>query len=161
MLRSCSNKACTVINPQPITAFVKKPRYRDGIYPRCRTCTNVAAAAHRVKNPGRFKIAGKRHYWNSPEKQRKKSRNCRFRQKYWPHLTAKEAGAEWDKLYAQQEGRCSICKKLKWLDVEHCHTTLVVRSLACNGCNTALARIHEDIEIAEQLIAYIRKHKAC
>lgn len=36
-------------------------------------------------------------------------------------------------------GRCTICKREKVLEIDHCHKTLRVRGLLCHSCNTKLA----------------------
>lgn len=114
----------------------------------------MKTAADRLKQ----RAVQKAYYDRNTAKQCQKSRGHRFKQKYWPHLTIKQALAEWNRMYEEQKGLCSICIKLKPLEVEHCHKTGKVRSLACNGCNTALARINEEKIIAYAIIAYIEKH---
>lgn len=57
---------------------------------------------------------------------------------------------EYDRLLAEQDGRCAICQRTPsagdrpkhWkshLCVDHCHATGVVRGLLCNDCNLAIA----------------------
>lgn len=158
-LKTCSNPKCVVQNPQAMDNFARKPRYKNGVYSRCRDCVNKTAVANRANNPKKAHEKDKKNYWRHPDKNRKKARACRFKAKYWPHLTSHQAQAEWDRMFAEQQGLCSICEKPKPLEVEHCHMTGKVRSLACNGCNTALARIHENIRIAQNIIGYIEKHE--
>jgi len=154
-MRNCSNPSCEQNNPQPLENFQKKPRYRDGIYPQCRSCVNRLSRDRRKNNPEKAKARDLKEYWNNPEANRQKARFCRFRKKYWPHLSAKEAGAEWYKLYDLQKGICACCEEPKLLDVDHCHVSGLVRALLCNDCNTALARLHENVEKAKKLITYI------
>jgi SH3-like domain-containing protein len=43
------------------------------------------------------------------------------------------------KLYAEQEGKCRICKRwFEAMHLDHCHKTLKIRGLLCVGCNTKL-----------------------
>jgi hypothetical protein len=123
-----------------------------------KTRNRLSAQKWRDNNPDKLKKYYKATYDKNPEKAKHKARLGRFKGKYWPELTLKQCEAEWNRLFTLQNGLCSICKKSKSLDVEHCHKTGKVRSLACNGCNTALARIEEDPEIARALIAYIGAH---
>lgn len=154
MTKECSS--CSL--HKDLSEFQPKKRYKYGVHSVCRQCYNHVMSEWRKNNPDKVKEANKRAYWNNPEKAKQKARNGRFKAKYWPHLSIKDAGKEWDKIYAAQNGKCSICKLPKTLDVEHCHKTSKVRSLACNDCNTALARLHENKEIALAIIKYIEKH---
>jgi Recombination endonuclease VII len=154
-LKICSRKDCDQVNPQSLENFKRKPKYKYGIYPQCKHCVNRLARERRKNNPEQAKIKDKREYWKSPEFNRQKARFCRFRKKYWPNLTYKEAGEEWQKLHDAQKGLCASCKEPKLLDVDHCHSTRKVRGLLCNDCNTSLARLHESVEKAKNLIVYI------
>jgi hypothetical protein len=70
---------------------------------------------------------------------------------------------EYNKMFEQQNGCCDICGNhqsnfKKALFVDHNHETGKIRSLLCNHCNFGLGHIKEDIEIAEKMILYIKKH---
>lgn len=157
-MKTCSNPDCKQTNPQLLEQFKKKDRYKDGIYPRCKSCELIASRLTQTKNREQINLNNRIRYHRDPVKYCSKSRLCRFKAKYWPTLSIKEVESIWNAMYIAQKGNCSICKKPKLLEVEHCHITGKVRSLACNGCNTALARINEDIEIAKALIVYIETH---
>jgi hypothetical protein len=44
--------------------------------------------------------------------------------------------AEYDRRYADQNGRCLICERQQHrLDVDHCHSTGKIRGLLCRRCN--------------------------
>ncbi len=160
-MKICSNLTCQEVNPQSLDNFARKPKYKNGIYSQCRSCVNFKAIESRRLDPIKAKQKYKKDYDRNPKKARQKARLCRFKKKYWPELSLQEIDVLWSAMFAKQSGKCSICKLAKPLDVEHCHKTGKVRSLACNGCNTALARIHEDISIAQALIQYIEKHSLC
>lgn len=157
-VKTCTSTKCVNINPQPLSAFRRKPKYKNGIYPRCKSCQNLETNAYRHKHKEKYREQDRIKYHQNPEFARRKSRGLKFKEKYWPNLSYHEALAEWDKIFLTQGGKCSICKEEKPLDVEHCHITKKVRSLACNNCNTALARIKENPNIALALIEYIRIH---
>ena len=64
-----------------------------------------------------------------------------------------------------QDNKCACCNtefgdspRTKPV-VDHCHETGAVREILCDRCNVALGIIGEDISLAEQLIAYIGRHK--
>jgi Recombination endonuclease VII len=157
-MKTCRNKDCSQINPQSFACFSLKTRYKDGFNTWCKSCVNRYNRDRTKNNPEQASEKYKRYYWKDPEKARKKARLGRFKQKYWPELTLKQIDAVWNAMFAEQKGLCSVCEKPKPLEVEHCHVTGKVRSLACNGCNTALGRIYENVSIAHSLIKYIEKH---
>lgn len=154
MTKTC--KVCCL--EKSLGEFQPKKRYKLGVSSVCRKCLNKQAQAWRLSNPEKVKTHNSRRYWKNPDKAKNKSRFHRFKTKYWPDLTIKQCESEWNRLFKDQQGLCSICKRKKFLEVGHCHKTNKVRSLACNGCNTALARIEENPKIAAALIEYIEKH---
>jgi hypothetical protein len=71
---------------------------------------------------------------------------------------------DYSNLLAWQRGRCYICRQLprtKRLAVDHDHKTGQVRGLLCAndewGCNRTLARVLNDVGMAERLLAYVQK----
>lgn len=50
------------------------------------------------------------------------------------------------------------CDNTERLFIDHDHTTGKVRDVLCNGCNSALGFLGEDIKRAEGLIEYIKTH---
>lgn len=76
---------------------------------------------------------------------------------------------EYRALFEAQQGKCAICgrpetsiddrtKQVKYLHVDHCHTTGKVRSLLCAECNAALGQMHDDPERIRLLLAYAEAH---
>jgi len=47
-----------------------------------------------------------------------------------------------------QGGVCILCESRKPLVVEHCHTTGLVRGMACRSCNSRICRVKDNIEEA-------------
>lgn len=73
--------------------------------------------------------------------------------------------ADYQRLHAAQNGLCAICDKpessvhngkVRWLAVDHCHTTAVVRGLLCMNCNSAIGRLGDDPTMLEKAAAYLR-----
>jgi recombination endonuclease VII len=71
---------------------------------------------------------------------------------------------------AEQDNKCAICGNLevetdfrtgriKFLLVDHNHTTKKNRDLLCQSCNRALGQFKEDISILQKAIQYLEKHK--
>ena len=64
---------------------------------------------------------------------------------------------EYEALLRTQNGACAICKKkpARWLCIDHCHSTGVVRGLLCVKCNTGLGLYNEDPSFMHSAIAYL------
>lgn len=104
------------------------------------------------KNQERVKKQNNEHYSLNKEE-------IKFKRIFLKYGLTKES---WNALYKEQNGVCAICQKpntSKSLAVDHNHTTLAVRGLLCDKCNTALGLLGEDVECAQRLIAYILKHQ--
>lgn len=64
----------------------------------------------------------------------------------------------YDKMSAEQNGKCFICKKIPngRLHVDHNHKTGKIRKLLCAACNTSLGLLKENIEVMQNMINYIK-----
>jgi len=74
------------------------------------------------------------------------------------------SGDDYDALVALQGGLCAICrrkpkrsrkKRMRRLEVDHCHSTNKVRGLLCGNCNTTLGQCDDDTERLLAAIAYL------
>lgn len=61
---------------------------------------------------------------------------------------------------------CEICNKYFSMEdintkpnIDHCHTTDSIRGLLCRPCNLAIGILKEDINILQNAITYLNKHK--
>lgn len=77
---------------------------------------------------------------------------------------------EFDRLYAEQNGKCAICSQSEQalhptthepraLAVDHCHTGGHVRGLLCTWCNRGIAYFHDKPELLHSAIAYLERHR--
>lgn len=67
---------------------------------------------------------------------------------------------QYEVMYANQQGKCSICLKHKdRLAVDHCHSTGVVRGLLCRVCNTAIGMLKDDPTLVERALDYLTHHR--
>jgi hypothetical protein len=69
----------------------------------------------------------------------------------------------YDALFAKQGGLCAICqgellRGRSKTNIDHCHTTGIVRGLLCHRCNLALGHFDDSVERLEIAIAYLRAH---
>lgn len=65
-------------------------------------------------------------------------------------------------MFTDQGGVCAICGTSpgkKKLAIDHNHETDKVRGLLCMSCNIALGHTDENIEVLENMIAYIKRDK--
>ena len=76
---------------------------------------------------------------------------------------------EYDAMVAAAGGVCEICKqpetklfrgKTRALSVDHCHTSLSVRGILCDDCNTTLGKMGESVERLQAMIDYIKERGA-
>jgi Recombination endonuclease VII/HNH endonuclease len=74
----------------------------------------------------------------------------------------------YQKLFASQGGVCAVCKQpetekrngqVKWLAIDHCHDTNMVRGLLCVACNVSIGRMGDNPERLDAAAAYIRKSR--
>lgn len=64
----------------------------------------------------------------------------------------------YEKMVADQAGKCAICGDETRLEVDHDHATGKVRGLLCTCCNRALGLMKESILAFQAAIAYKQKH---
>lgn len=68
-----------------------------------------------------------------------------------------------------QNNVCAICKKLethltksgevKKLALDHCHNSKKLRDLLCTRCNRVLGSVNDSVELLQEMIVYLNKHK--
>lgn len=75
---------------------------------------------------------------------------------------------EYREMLARQDNVCAICEqpetatrngKVRWLAVDHCHTTGKVRGLLCGNCNPMIGYAKDNVEVLEKAIKYLRSHE--
>ena len=131
------------------------------------------------KNPEDLKNYKKKYYektkvkqiekasaWNKEYKERRKVIHMNSQ---WRCLGMTINGSiftydDFNRLYIEQNGCCSICKKHqadlnKTLSVDHDHNTNEVRGLLCQRCNAILGMSLDDKTILENAIIYLEKNK--
>ena len=69
---------------------------------------------------------------------------------------------KYNKIIEEQEGRCPICldsivEGKRRPHVDHDHKTKMVRAILCNGCNTGIAALRENVGILYRAIKYIER----
>lgn len=126
-----------------------------------------------MRNPGRVKENQRRWRANNIEKIKQANKQWRIEN---PNKTKNSAWKKkgiknndgsyfttdnYNELYRIQQGKCDICGKgedvmNKVFDVDHDHTTGIVRGLLCNRCNTSLGYF-EQTEFYKKAKKYLIK----
>lgn len=82
--------------------------------------------------------------------QRSRDRDARLKRIYGLEF------AEYERMYVNQSGKCKICGNIEdVLHVDHSHSTGMVRGLLCQGCNTGIGMLKEDVENLKKAIVYL------
>lgn len=159
-------KTCTKCKKsKPLTEFYKAKATKDGRTYTCADCNKRAAKKYRKAHPEKARAQTLRWQAANPKKvkgyaakSRKKSRSrpefkdrdrdSRYRSRYGITL------ADYDQMWADQNGKCAICDRERQLDVDHDHDTGEVRGLLCRSCNMRL-HAFENVEWRDQAMTYL------
>lgn len=131
---------------KPLDEFHNKVESKDGKQSQCKLCNNKRVKEWQAANPKRHRENWKRHTLN---------RNSLVRK-------AREYNIDFEELQTlvnNANGFCEICKRepIKWLVVDHCHDTMLVRGILCERCNQALGLFADNPEYLENAIKYLSK----
>lgn len=103
----------------------------------------------------------KEYYKRNQEAYRIRNRRNWFRGTYGLELR------DYFEMYMKQGGRCGACDQVpegkpptNTLHVDHDHETGKVRSLLCSKCNQALGLLNDSLHGINNLIDYLKPHKA-
>lgn len=154
-------KKCTTCKEiKPCSDFGAHRGRADGLQYSCRACDVKIQTSWRRKHP-------EYHRANS-KKWREKSEANRHR--HYENSVRHRIGAHvphgtYARLFAQQEGKCAICKTTgvggngkRHFHLDHCHATLKVRGLLCGSCNALLGYAHDNIDVLLTAAAYLENH---
>lgn len=125
----------------------------------------LAMREWRKNNPEKYRASVLRNYKNrDKEKTLLYSRSPQRKIAMRKYELKKQYGLtveQYDILHEVQNGVCNICHNpdnKRKLSVDHNHLTGKVRGLLCRTCNLAIGNIKEDVQIAENIIIYLKKH---
>ena len=65
---------------------------------------------------------------------------------------------EFNSLLQSANGLCMICKRKDKLNLDHCHSSGVVRGFLCGSCNNGLGRFRDNIQILKDAISYLENN---
>lgn len=111
---------------------------------QCKSCLVEKARVHRNSNREQYR---------------------RYSLKWYLNATYGMSLEEYDKMLAEQNEACKICKSRFDLKdqsrrphVDHCHTTGKVRGILCFTCNTAIGKFHDDVVLLREAISYLESN---
>lgn len=134
----------------------------------CVPCAREKARRH-YKQKGRPGDRDRKRISRQNRKYRRENRSAVKEYSRWYHIRRKYglSKEQWYAIYDAQDGRCYICQrteaqirksKSKYLTVDHCHTTGVIRGLLCGNCNmNVLPGIRENAQVAERIVSYLTR----
>lgn len=123
----------------------------------------IKAIAKRDRTNNAIQVAArlKKFHENNPDYQK----NYDLKRGYGISL------AEYNRILELQGGLCAICLKpetamlrgvVRYLAVDHDHSTNEVRGLLCTNCNNMLGRVQDNVETLKSAISYLQKgDKSC
>ena len=128
---------CRCKQEKLVVKFHKNKQQKDGLHVYCADCHNWLQKNLWPRDKKRVKEY-KKKYMKSGGIGEKSARDWQYRHKY--NITL----ADYDNLFAQQDGLCAICGKHqdelpRRLSVEHCHSSNQIRGLTCQNCNNKIA----------------------
>ena len=165
-----THRKCTVCKQdKPIAEFGKHACMSDGVRSDCKVCGVKAVVAFYKKHPEKRNAINKTYRTKHKAKvnahsAKHRKKNPVYHKEYlrnWHLKTTYGITAEdYNNMFIEQGGRCAICgvhqsKLKKILHVDHCHETGVVRGLLCDGCNIAIGRMKDNVDILRNAIEYL------
>ena len=114
---------------KPLDQFPRNKSQRSGYMTYCKPCHNAIGRRDKEKHGG--------------------ARNYHLRRRYG--ITAEH----FDRMFAEQDGRCAICREAPAEHVDHDHETGRVRGLLCFNCNGALGQFRDRRDLMLAAIAYL------
>lgn len=137
---------------------------------RCNVCVSEAHREYRQKN-GNVVRAWYRKYGRDNKEKVSKWRR-RYQSKLSPEVRKTRSFThklsrygitkdQWEKLYAEQNGLCRICRKKnadsrRRLGVDHDERTGVIRGLLCTACNFGIGYLQHDPIIFKAALRYLK-----
>jgi hypothetical protein len=158
MIATQTKQCRTCLKYLPLDAFYRNPTAKSGYQASCKECKKQNVKKWCEANPDRVKRAKKKHHGKSWRRRK----NNQMRTLYGIDVET------YEKLFAEQNGLCAVCKKpetLKRGDVvvnlslDHCHTTGKIRGLLCANCNNGMGRFKDDPALLRAAAEYLEARR--
>lgn len=136
----------------------------------CRTAKPFTEYYVRASRPGQYQAycmecadSRRKQRWSNDQEYRRRVLDQTLRKNYGI------SAAEYDAMYAAQDGRCAICNEEETahvgrgrptnrLAVDHCHKTGKVRGLLCRSCNTGIGHLGDNVERLFAAVVYLEQN---
>jgi hypothetical protein len=127
-------------------------------------CGTETVGTYNLMRSGRMKSCGclsLRKGKDSPNFKHGLSKTKEYENELFLKRTYGLSKDEFDAMLAEQNGKCAICKAeapahhKKRLNVDHCHTTGMIRGLLCDACNRGLGLFKDNPELLHKAIQYL------
>lgn len=137
-------KTCTKCGEsKPLDFFWKDKRRPNGRMSACAACKGIAAKTWAKNKPG----------YNADRylKIKESERERHLVRKYGVSL------ADYSRMLKDQGGMCAVCgkKQGRSFDVDHCHSTGIVRGLLCTNCNRLIGHAADDPDRLRKAADYL------
>ncbi len=153
---------------RPSAEFALDRSNPSGLSSHCSECNRITHRKHYEANRGKVRARNRKWARENPERVTALGKRAHAREiengKYNERNLAKFGltPSDFEALLSAQGGGCAICGKSRGqrrLNVDHDHTTGIVRGLLCSGCNGArIGRLGDSPERAEaRALSYERR----
>lgn len=168
-MKSCSDKTCKQVNPQPLSCFSKNSARPDGLQYYCKTCSKEKIKTDQKNNPDKWAGYARKYRVNNYDKHRENAKKYKslHPERVKNTVLKRNFGItidQFNKMFSAQGGCCLICGRhasefKKSLAVDHCHKTGKIRGLLCHHCNTAIGLLQDEPVLAVKLAEYLKGHQ--
>lgn len=134
---------------KPLSDFFRDKRHPTKHMSRCKICKAETWRQWKKRNPG----FDKKRYQSNRAKELERHLIATFGMTY----------NDYQKMLTDQGGCCAICKALpgeRRFDVDHCHTTNVIRGLLCSTCNRLIGYAKDSVERLLVAAEYLSSRKS-
>lgn len=108
------------------------------------------ARVWRKNNKDRVNDHTRNYYYRNLEASRKRSRNRRRNERMGPGAAEKA-----EELLLAQDNKCAICFAPDPNQLDHCHSTGIIRGVLCLKCNVGLGAFVDSHTRLQQAIQYL------
>jgi hypothetical protein len=131
---------------------------RDARTADCSVCGPQVPIRVRIRTGGggtecMIKRAEIRRHWNRSHQRTSRRHNDRKYKRYKKYKLTQD---DYDRMVADQHGRCAIChSEPSVLAVDHDHATGQIRGLLCRSCNLGIGFLRDDVNLLYNAAQYL------